>query len=425
MMLLASMMAFSSCDNDERDHTLKVYNWADYIDEDLLGEFETWYEEQTGEPVRIIYQLFDINEIMLSKIEMGHEDFDVVCPSDYIIERMLRKNLLIPLNKDYGDTPDYTGNVSPFIQDLFKKIDADGKNANDYAVCYMWGTTGFLYNTKFVTEEEVSTWGAVENPKIAHKIFMKDAFRDVYSPYLMYLKQDEIKSGAITRDELMFDSSDESIALVENYLKSIRDNVSGWEQDFGKELMTKETAWVNLTWSGDATWSIEEAALVDVPLAYTVPKEGSNVWYDGWVIPKYARNVKAANYFINFLCMKENALRNMDAIGYVSSICGDEILEAMEDPESYDPVDASYFFGPQADSVCLCPTMYADRSVIERCTLMHDSGERTEQLMEMWSRVKGDNADSFSYVFIIVLIVVMAAGGIYRKRKRSMKRRKF
>ena len=90
---------------DERDNILKVYNWADYIDEELLGEFEQWYEEQTGEKVQIIYQTFDINETMLSKIELGHEDYDVVCPSDYIIERMLKNDLLLPIERDFGETP--------------------------------------------------------------------------------------------------------------------------------------------------------------------------------------------------------------------------------------------------------------------------------------------------------------------------------
>ena len=99
--------------DDSRKSILKVYNWADYIDEELLSEFEEWYLEQTGEEVEVVYQLFDINEIMLAKIERGKEDFDVVCPSEYIIERMLRNDLLQPINKDFGDTPNYLVNVSP------------------------------------------------------------------------------------------------------------------------------------------------------------------------------------------------------------------------------------------------------------------------------------------------------------------------
>ena len=103
LLLAVTALMMMGCSED-RDHILKVYNWADYIDEDLLDEFEVWYEEQTGESVEIIYQTFDINETMLSKIELGHEDYDVVCPSDYIIERMLKNDLLLPLEKDFGQT---------------------------------------------------------------------------------------------------------------------------------------------------------------------------------------------------------------------------------------------------------------------------------------------------------------------------------
>ena len=103
--MIAAALLIAGCSED-REHILKVYNWGDYIDEELIDEFEVWYEEQTGEPVEIIYQTFDINETMLSKIELGHEDYDVVCPSDYIIERMLANDLLLPLERDFGETPD-------------------------------------------------------------------------------------------------------------------------------------------------------------------------------------------------------------------------------------------------------------------------------------------------------------------------------
>ena len=123
--IAAAVLMLAGCSED-REHILKVYNWADYIDEELLDEFEVWYEEQTGEPVEIIYQTFDINETMLSKIELGHEDYDVVCPSDYIIERMLMNDLLLPLDRDFGDTPDYIGNVAPYITEKFNQIEGHG-----------------------------------------------------------------------------------------------------------------------------------------------------------------------------------------------------------------------------------------------------------------------------------------------------------
>ncbi|MBQ5648418.1 MAG: ABC transporter substrate-binding protein [Alistipes sp.] len=272
--LILSLCIASTAMADERARTLKIYNWADYIDESVLEDFKVWYKVQTGEDIEIIYQLFDINEIMLAKIEMGKEDFDVVCPSEYIIERMLRNDMLLPIDQDFGQTPNYISNVSPYIIERFNKIDGSGKNANDYAVGYMWGTTGLLYNTRYVTRDEASTWTTLHNEKFEKKIFIKDAFRDVYSTVLINLRQKELASGKITLDELMYDSSDSSIAEVEAFLKKAKKLVAGWEADFGKEMMTKEKAYLNLTWSGDAVWAIKEAADVGVSLDYVVPEEG-------------------------------------------------------------------------------------------------------------------------------------------------------
>lgn len=416
--------------DDGRKSILKVYNWADYIDEELLSEFEVWYEEQTGEKVEVVYQLFDINEIMLAKIERGKEDFDVACPSEYIIERMLRKDLLLPINKDFGSTPNYLNNISPFIYDVFDKIDGSGKNANDYAVGYMWGTTGFLYNSKYVSREEVSTWSALWNPKFDKKLLIKDAFRDVYCPLLIYANRDKIESGEISLDSLMYDASDESIAVVESLLMKAKPYVAGWEADFGKEIMTKEKAWLNLSWSGDAAWAIDEAAAVDVDLDYVVPEEGSVVWFDGWVIPKYAKNTKAAAYFINFMCKPENAIRNMDAIGYVSVISTPEVQEYMSEwavESGFEkPLDVSYFFGEDADSVIVNPVFYPDKSVIDRCAMMHDSGSRTAVLLEMWSRIKGDNLNNGMVIFILVVFGALLIAGIIRRmrrRQRQLRRR--
>ena len=410
---------------DERDNILKVYNWADYIDEELLGEFEQWYEEQTGEKVQIIYQTFDINETMLSKIELGHEDYDVVCPSDYIIERMLKNDLLLPIERDFGETPNYIDNVAPYIIDKFSQIEGSGKDANDYSVGYMWGTVGLIYNPKYIPDEEASSWNVLRNPAYKGKVLMKDAFRDVYTALLVALNKDDIDSGKADLVSLPFDTSEKSISLVENYLNSFKESIAGWEADFGKEQMTKELAWINLSWSGDAQWAIDEAAEIGMDLRYSIPDEGSVVWFDGWVIPKYAKNIKAARYFINYMCMPENAVRNMDMTGYVSVIGGDEVLEAMSDEEEYDALDASYFFGEEADSVFVNPTMYPDNSTIMRCGMMHDSD--TEALLKMWSRVKGDNASAWTYILICLVFAGLIAAVIIkytRKRYRIKVRRK-
>ena len=417
------LMLISCSSSEERSHILKVYNWADYIDEELIGEFEQWYEEQTGESISIIYQTFDINETMLSKIELGHEDYDVVCPSDYIIERMLANDLLLPLERDFGDTPDYIGNVAPYIVEKFNQIEGNGKNANDYSVGYMWGTVGLIYNPKYISEEDTKSWDVLKNPAYRGKVLMKNAFRDVYTSLLIALNKEAIDAGEKDLSTITFDTSDESIKLVEDYLNSFKESVCGWEADFGKEQMTKELAWINLSWSGDAQWAIDEAAEIGMDLRYAIPETGSSVWFDGWVIPKYARNVKAARYFINFMCKPENALRNMDMTGYVSAIGGSEILEAISDSEEYDPIDASYFFGPEADSVCINQVMYPDKKIIERCGMMHDRG--TEELLKMWSRVKGDSASAWTYILICLVLGGLITAVIIKYTKKARRRKRY
>lgn len=422
--LFAAVLALAICScTENRDRILKVYNWADYIDEELLEEFEEWYQEQTGEEVEIIYQTFDINETMLSKIELGHEDYDVVCPSDYIIERMLKNDLLLPLEKAFPDSVDYIRNISPYILQKFSEIQGHGKDALDYSVGYMWGTVGLIYNPKYISDKQATSWEVLRDPAYKGKVLMKDAFRDVYTALLTALNKDALDSGEKDLNALSFDTSDESIALVENYLNSFKESIGGWEADFGKEQMTKELAWMNFSWSGDAQWAIDEAAEMGMELRYNIPSEGSAVWFDGWVIPKYAKNVKAASYFINFMCKPENAIRNMDMTGYVSAIGGDEVFEAMTDSTSFSPIDVSYFFGENSSAACVNPIMYPDKSTIKRCAMMHDTD--TEALLRMWSRVKGANASVFTYVIICLVLGGLVFVVFFKYYKKNQRKKKY
>ena len=414
----------------DRAHTLKVYNWADYIDMDnVLNTFPDWYYQQTGEKVEILYQTFDINESMLTEIEKGHEDYDVICPSEYIIERMLRQGLLLPINKDFGNTPDYTTNVAPFAVEKFQEMAPAGSdiNVSDYTVGYMWGTTGVLYNTKYVDAADLQSWSFLTNPKFTGKIFMKDAFRDIYSGVVLYAYRNEIARGEVTREDLVAHITPERIQRVEDTLKLAKDNIAGWEVDFGKEEMCKGNTWMNVSWSGDAQWAIDEAA-EGVELKYIVPVEGSNVWFDGWCIPKYAVNTKAASYFINYMCMPENAILNMEEIGYVSVIASPEILDWADDEEIEETADLSYIFGEEATAVHANQVLYPDKSVIDRCALMHDCGDETEAMLAMWSRVKGDNLSMGLVIFIIVVLVLVVAFAVFqtltKKRQRDMQRRR-
>ena len=137
--LLAVALILVSCGGSDRAHQLKVLNWADYINEDVKTNFETWYYEQTGDKVELVYETFDINETALTKIAVGHEDYDVFCPSEYIIERMLKKVLVQPIQKELiADSIWYFDNISPFVTEKFQQMapSADVK-VSDYTVGYM------------------------------------------------------------------------------------------------------------------------------------------------------------------------------------------------------------------------------------------------------------------------------------------------
>ena len=420
--LVACLCILASCtakvNAQDRAHTLKVYNWADYLDLDLIGEFEQWYEERTGEKVKVIYQTFDINENMLTEIEVGHEDYDVVCPSEYIIERMLRRQLLQKIDTldfEKTSTPNNLVNVSPWVIGMFEQM-SETETVSDYAVGYMWGTTGLLYNRAYVSDDEVESWSALQNPRFQQRIYVKDAFRDMYSVLICAARYQDILEGTVTRNQLATDLTDTNIKAVEDYLLASKPQIAGWEADFGKERMCQGKVWLNATWSGDAQWAIDEEE-EGVDLAYVVPKEGTNAWFDGWVIPVYAKNTRAASYWINFLCQGENAVRNMEETGYVSVIATDEVLEAMIDSEC-DSIDVSYFFGPDATAIPLNHVYYPDRSVIERCVLMHDTADRNEAMLEMWSRVKGNNLDWKMITFILIIFSLLAFAVINRRYRR-------
>ena len=149
-----------------------------------------------------------------------------------------------------------------------------------------------------------------------------------------------------------------------------------------------------------------------------MPDEGSTIWFDGWVIPKYAKNVKAARYFINFMCETGNSIKNCDFVGYSNS-CGTPEMLANYVDESCEPQDLSYFFGPGADSVHIDPLLYPTKEVIARCALEHDWGEDSDMLITMWSRVKGSNASALTYVIIGGILIALVAAVILTRRNKK------
>ena len=270
--------------------TLNVFNWGDYIDPQVLKDFEKEYN------IRVVYEEFDTNEDMYVKIANGSGKYDVAIPSDYMIRRMINEDMLIPLDMskigNYGQIEDRFHNM-PFDED------------NRYSVPYMWGTVGILYNTTMVDEQDdIESWDILWNPKYEKKIFMLNSMRDSIGITLKRLGY-----SLNTKDEREIGEAREALIAQKPLVLS-------YVGDEMKDKMVAGEAAMTVAWSGDAAACMSE----NDDLAYVIPREGSNIWVDSMVIPETAQNVEAAHLFINFMCSPEVGLANVEYIEYASPI---------------------------------------------------------------------------------------------------------
>lgn len=433
-----------------RADVLKVCNWEDYIDEELISEFEEYYREKTGNSdFRVEYSTFDTNETLLTKIETAKEDYDMVCPSEYAIQKLYQKKLLLPI--DTTQMENYE-NVSPYAREQFEILTS---KEQVYAIGYFWGTLGIMYNVDDVAAGGVNAaemgWDVLWNDAFRNKILMKDSVRDSVVAAAVYAHREELAAiadpdlYAQRLFEIINPETEEDMLAIQDALISQKTDVGVfYEVDDGKNDMVLGTYSLNLAWSGDAWWSIVEAleGEMGTNLDYVVPKEGSNVWFDGWCIPKYAKNVPAALAFMDFLNSSDAAIRNMDATGYISVVGTYETLEylmevAEESPEFGAEVDASYFFDgagfvlPEdsdidVSKVFLNRVMLADSSTISRCAVMNTFKDN-QAAMNMWNAVKGDTLPLWAIVLILgALVAVIVAVFLFRyfKEKKKLARRR-
>ncbi len=398
---------------EEPDETLVIYNWGDYIDEDIEEEFEEYYESVTGKKLDIVYSTFETNEIMLTTVEKGEEVIDLVCPSEYAIQKLMEGGYLQKL--DYSKISTYQNVESDIydkVNEVFTHINVPGVGEDermaDYFVPYMWGTLGILYNADVVTEADLTEgygllWNSALNPELEEKILMKDSIRDSYVAAVMRLKElDRLPAGyeTLSVQELINTVDDTLLQAVEQILLEQSDALKGYEVDFGKAQMTSNRAYVDLAWSGDALWAMEDGENLD----YFVPEIGGNIWFDGWVMLKDAQNVKAAYMFIDYVCRPDIAMRNAMAIGYTSAVdkdvfmASEEALAILEENE----YDAEEFFGDER--------RYPDIKSNANLGVMKDFGERNASTIEMWERVKSSKQNNLWILW--VSIAVVGAGAI-------------
>ena len=466
----------------EGEIVLKVYNWEEYIDEggegsyeydyevnedgsapSMVEDFETWYEEKYGTPIRVEYSTFGTNEDMYNQLKLGNE-YDLLCPSDYMIMKLAAEDYLQPFSDEFFDESDpdnyYVRNVSPYIRAMFdgnrinKSDPDDDATWSDYAAGYMWGVTGFTYNPAYVDEEDLLPlgWEVMTEPAYRNKVTTKDNVRDSYFVALGILYKDEIAALDTSAPDynqkltaIMNRTDEETIAKVEEVMHAMDENIFGYETDTGKADIVSGRIWLNFAWSGDAVYAMDLAEggededgneTESTILNFFIPEECANLWFDGWVMPKGA-NTQAAEAFVNFLSKPENAVRNMYYIGYSGVIVGnaeDEdgsiVLDYVKDcyavdpDEAEDPVeyDLSYFFGSDfgSDAVFHAEREQAEKrqlhahyptlEVTNRCAVMDYYGEEAnENINELWSRIKGETLETWAIVVICVGVALVVA----------------
>lgn len=310
---------------------LVVYNWGEYIDPEVL----TMFEEETG--IDIVYEEFETNEILYPKISSGAIAYDVICPSDYMIQRMIENDLLSEINFD--KIPNLK-NIGKQYLEQSRQFDPENK----YSVPYCWGTVGILYN-KMMVDEPVDSWSILWDPKYKDNILMQDSVRDAFGVTLKYLGY---SLNSIDLDEL---------TEAKNLLIEQKPLVQAYVIDQVRDKMIGNEAALGVIYSGEAIYTQKE----NPNLEYVIPKEGSNIWIDSWVIPKNAEHKENAEKFINFLCRPDIALMNFEYITYSTpneaarELIEDESIRnseiAFPDLSKYDNLETFQYLGTEADQV--------------------------------------------------------------------------
>lgn len=266
-------------------NTLTVYNWGEYIDPDLIKQFE----KESG--INVIYETFDSNEGMMGKIEQGGTSYDITVPSEYTVEMMREKDLLVPL--DFKKIPNIK-NIDPYFMDL--PFDP----GNTYSIPYFWGTVGIAYNPTLLNGQTFESWDDLWDPSLKQEAVLVDSAREVMG---MSLNSLGYSLNSTNVDELR-EATDKLKKLSPNIKAVIGDEVT--------QMMVNNEAAVSLIWSGQAADMMYE----NEDITYVVPKEGSNLWFDNIVIPKTVKNIDGAYEFINFMLRPEIAAQNADYVGY-------------------------------------------------------------------------------------------------------------
>ena len=392
VMVLGLVAAFAGC--EKREEVLKIYVPGQYIDEDIFEEFEVWYTAQTGATIKVEVSEFEEVEDIQREIEGAKADYDLVCPSDYMVEYLISKGLVQEIDKTIIDIS-ADGLVKSEYIDVIKQYDPELK----YSVPYMYGTLGVLYDYS-KTQEHITTWEQYFSATYKGSRSVKQSIRDAYAAACIYNNSKKDAAEQKTIQAVFEDFSTETIAAAKATLKAALEE-SLWDVDNVKFDMAqgKSEAKVALMWSCDAGYVMNtyeddngEEHDGNKDLWYYVPTEGGNVYMDNFCIGKYAVNTQAANYFLKFLCTKEIAVKNSEYAGAVSPIAEayDELYAYYDEDIDEIFVDDDYSEEYMAAwKAMFIETMFPSTATLNRCGVMKDIKSGKNDLNMMWSDLVG------------------------------------
>ncbi|MCQ2793568.1 MAG: extracellular solute-binding protein [Bacilli bacterium] len=484
--MMASAALASGCSSSNHI-VLRVLNAGDYIyegggvseeeleenyaqffsDDEMMVQFKKYIKAEYGQDIDFVYDTYDTNETMFNELMTGKSSYDVIVASDYMVQKLISYDLIQSLPSSGKEHDDIKEHVSPYLWNIFDGIFPKDKKTNErlfdkplsnYSVPYMWGTVGMMYSPEFYetkfnydldkTIELFSSWDSLYSRETSKTFSVKDSVRDTYVVGVIHTFEKEIselktklENGEI--DETQFNKSlndifnrcdDETLKLIQDDLIKLRDNSFGFEVDQGKTDMVEGKIGANLAWSGDASWAISEAETdYEKELYFSIPEEGSNIWFDAFCIPTSSKNAELAYRFIDFMSKPESAIQNAWYVGYTSAIASDDVLDLYysyfdvrgeiggESEDEYIEYDLSYFF---KDSITdpNDAIIHADESQVNRMLtatfpegsdlphlcVMDDFGTQNEKVLDMWEHVRSNPLPIWALIILIVEIVVAA-----------------
>ena len=352
-----------------------VYNWGDYIDPEII----TMFEDETG--IDVVYEEYETNEIMYPKVQSGAIAYDVVCPSDYMVQRMIENDLLAEIN--YENVPNLK-----YIDDIYMEMSKQYDPENKYSVPYTWGTVGLIYNTQYVSDEDAKSWSCLWNSKYAGKLLMFDNPRDAFA-----IAESMLGYSYNTEDAQELKNAADLLATQKPVLQAYV-----MDQIFDK--LERGEAWAAPYYAGDYLTMVEE----NPDLAFSFPEEGFNIFIDAMCIPKGCQNKEGAEAFINFLCRPDVSAANLDYIGYST------------------PETAAKEY--MDEEVIESPVSYPDDETLARSESFAELGiEATQTMNDLWLSVKTEGANTMLYLALTIAAVAaviaffLISAAVTRRRK--------